>query len=861
MNPVLSIQEGYQLNEINEINEVEAPETFIDESYRTKIFSDSIVQLQLNLDSIHELFKSLISIINYVPCDYQLLYVKNDELCYYTPKSYYGSYFYGNEVLIFIENKIETIFQVFEEIELSKKWKVLKIISQTLEGLQKIIDNYSINSTYKSFVDGLKFIYDNLSQFVSEQKDDLNKPLNLFLQQGLLPKDYFHLLSFYAFSYPKSLIIKILSENYCPRLVLEIFKDHEDEFILHENAYKILFSIATLVTKEDLEWHYNQLQNENKNFNELSINELHLLLKHYRYSLEGFNLLEYFHIPITSDKFNIDPIFLEMNRSKNIFEENLMCEINVYCDLMSYVIWQPCELVHISPVQMYDHLNRFFESPLNPHLFHTDRYINFLTVATAIFSYYKYSKNEEERIERFNTIIEQIKLVLKNCNEIYPNDTEKYKFCWNRLLGELNNSIRNPNYDLGPYYKSLITHPLEEDANKDETLKYYSLLQPYEFLGRRIAYWNRYYQESNFYVDSSNKLKDISHITQRVGTLIYLPNTHNILEINKIIFREGFICQIALGCKKESNLLEIYFLFQGTIENDHSKKRDYFLKGAGYDLWQQEKGNLLLDELIPLINDLNKNGNLQFKLHFIGHSLGGSDAQNALSFLGEAFVASEIDKNLINEINMHTFNSAGVPKDTIDRFNLNFKNYAYKICHLTHSIVKHDLVSKSNDGKLGLHFKESDKVKIIEVSNLGLYYFINNHCDYIYSCTNNILPHRILDHKNEQHNKLIEKYLYGAIYSWTNLGIHLQDIKNSNPYLKAISSLVMFATFSYLNAQLTPISQTIIYSAGSLSQGGVGMLRSAGDNYTRNHMKGAIGEIQEAAYRSWYGSQILEGTG
>lgn len=862
MNPVSAHLSTYASIENSE---VEGENSIVinseEEELQKLIFSDSIVQLQLHQDRFIDLLTLLNSVINYIPCEYQLLYIKENELCYYTPKSYLGAYYYGKDVTEFIENKLHKIIEFYEETNVSEKWKVLKIANLFQLGLKKIITNYLLKNTYQSFVNGLEEIHLKLNSYIEEKIIELNSTLQKHLDLNLEPKNYFQLLNYYCYSYSKSILIEILKKDYGERLTEIIFKDCEDDIILYDNAYKIMFAIATLVTIEDVEWYYYQSYKKSRAFSELSYREINYLLNHFRLSPENLNFMEYFSIPLTHDKYMVDPIYFEINKAQNTFEQNLINEINVYCDLYSYVIWQPCEMIQISPLQIYDQLNKFFENPYNPHLFHTDRYINFLTIATTIFSYSSYCKNEEERRERFDIITEKIKHLIEKSNEIYPNDVEKYKFCWNSLLGQINKILKNPNYDMKPYYKSLITHPLEDDENKQQTLNYYSQLQPFEFLARRIAYWNRYYLESNLYLNDEKNLKDTNYIFQRIGTLIYLPNSKEILKVDKIIYRDGFICQIAISVKPESKYLDVYLLFQGTIENEHSKKRDYFFQGAGYELWKKEKGNLIFDELIPYLDELSRIDNKSFKIHLVGHSLGGSDAQNALSFFGEAFVSAAIEKELIIEINLHTFNSAGVPKDTIDRFNLNFKNFSDTIGELTHSIVKNDIVSKSNAGKIGLDFCKPEKIKLIEISNLGLYYILNNHCEFIYSCTNNILPHRLLNHENIKHSQLIQKYLCGAAYNWTNLGIHLQDIKDSNPYFRTAYSIAIFAICSSISAYLVPFSNVIGGSIGVFSAGGIGVLRSAGDHYTREQMKGAISQIQEAAYQKWYGTQILEGTG
>ena len=846
---------------------------FIEEdplSVTKKIFSQKAEQLHLNLDPILELIKEMDSLIHYKGSDYKILYVADNRLEYYVPRFPYGPYANGEAVIDYIEQKLQKIYNSYHEQPKNSRWRILKIARAIQESLEKISKNYSHRS-YQDFTTKLLEKKDALEQFITEKTFKLNKYVEERLEvfeNGTL----FQMLNCYADSYPTNLVYTLIEKNYGSRLknvILHLFPCDDDR-IFHDIAYKFLFVIATCVNIEDLKWKYSQLVQNRINppsFENLPDQKIEQLLNLFRKAPDGSNLLDYFHIKISLDKFIVDESFLTLNSATTLYEQNLLNEIQVYADIESIALWDKIPHIQMSQLQIYDQLETLLKNPYKSQLFHSDRYISFLTTAATIIAYANTAQsNKEELKERLTLIIKTLEDIVYHADDMYPNEfIEQYKVHWNTLIGKLNDSIHSDDIDFSDYYLQLFAHPFLDDKRKVETLECFHSLQPYEYLARKIAYWNCYYLCNPFHVNEKGELKNPETFSHRIGTLFYClqSNKKTLFEINKIIQREGLVCQIATPIKNnaESNMepTPIKILFQGTIENSLSIKRDACLKGAGYSLWHAEKGNLVLPELNEIIKEIYSKTKTGVNLYFVGHSLGGSEVQNAVSFLAEKMLQRKFDASLINEINVHTFNSAGIPKESINRFNLSIKNFISKIGKISHTVVKNDLVSKTNEGKIGAEFPEQDKVIIMEISNCGAFHFLVNHCDYVHSWTNNILPHKLLTSPEE--GRLRHHYLYGITHSVPDFLNHSYQFIQSNPILQITSGAIIVMVASAFQCHVIPLARGLFLLGGTLSQPGVNMAKNAAEDYSKKQMTDAVSSIQEGIFRKWYGTQILEGTG
>jgi len=352
-----------------------------------------------------------------------------------------------------------------------------------------------------------------------------------------------------------------------------------------------------------------------------------------------------------------------------------------------------------------------------------------------------------------------------------------------------------------------------------------------------------------------------------MGTLFHVSegDSLRLYEVKDIIERDGFVCQISTPFTIKEFIVSkkpipFKITFQGTIDNVLSTNRDPNLDGAGYDLWIKEKADLAIPEIQKRMKLLRENfgDNLTFKLDFIGHSLGGSDAQNAASFLSAPLLTNELDPDWIDSINIHTFNTAGIPTETITRTNTHFREHLNKFGKITHSIVRNDIVSRSCHGKIGAEFPLPDKVSVMEVRHLGAFHILENHCEYIHSLTDNILPHKLLDPKNVCDLPTIHKYLHGITNSYTDFKGHLRDLIKTDPIAQIGSGTILLIGASLLSYQFSIAAQGAVAFCGILKTA-INMAQNQGENYTKSQINESINEISQGIFNNWYGQQILEG--
>lgn len=858
-----------------------------------KEVSEKAIQLHAHIDPIQSYFIEMLPIILYGPAGKSLLYVSNDgthkKLDFYTPKSPIGNYGCSFDVFDYISNKINELNILYDATLKPKKWKVLKLGRKIVKGLETIIKDYGDSNTYKDFQENIEILKKGLIDSIQAKSKELNSEAESFRKQKKEIPPLYEYLSTYADSYPRDLIYQSLEEHYGKRLtdclLSKYIKDPLDttQRLFYDEVYSLLFVIATNVNREDLAWKYKTMTkdaSDARDFDELSTEEVNELLTFFRKSPDGHNLFDYFEIPISLNKNMILNANEIIDTDSSIEEQRRVCETFVYADMESTKLWQTGHITQMSDIQMIDQLNAFLENSFNPELFHSDRYINFLIVAsTAIAFFLSFNdKGVEEREHGMRPLLERLNEIKENASDMYKNAShfiEDYRTQWMTLIGKLKDAMLASDYDFTSYYLSLFAHPLQSLANQKKTLEAHRLLRPYEFLARKVAYWNRYYLTNPNFVDQNGKLKDPDTCAHRVGTLYYLSENRKtrLYEVTDIYTENGMVCQISAPYNleefiKKKQPIPLKVTFQGTIDNSESTGRDHNVReGAGYDLWAKHQEKLalpLLKQRMEAIKDLHKK--CSFDLDFTGHSLGGADAQNAASYLAAELVSRNFNRQWIHKINIHTFNTAGVPFDTIKRFNNNYgkimelekKDKAQKIIGIvSHSVVKHDLVSRSAQAKIGNDFKELDRLFIIEVSNSGVYNIFTNHCDYQFSWTDNILPHKYLEMGCNE----IDRYLKGATNSWEDLKGHTYEIVKSSPITRIFLGSVSFAALAFFGYQLSLIGEGVKLVGGALMSPGISFIASEGQSYTKDQMRGAMWNVYDGFMQSKSGPQVLEGTG
>lgn len=842
-----------------------------------KIFSKEAEQLHAHIDPFQNFYIKLLPLIHYQCSEYTLLYMNQGKLDYYMPKLPFGKYSTGSEVIDYITEIRSTIDSFYSTQEHSHKWKVLKIARKVLPGLERMINNYPDSSSYSEFVKALRDQMELLQSWITESSEVLSSSIDKYIK-SMDNYTLFDLLAKRGDTYPKSKILKLFKYYYGERLAnfaIERFLSEDfggEERISYYQLYGLVFVMAANVKREDLKWKYETEGNNSVPFEKLDKIEIDRLLRHFRCAPNGQNLLDYFEVKISFDKHTLDPFYLDIFPAEDEREQSRLNEISLYADIESTKIWHPGHLILMTNLQMFDQLNEIFSKPYNSQLFHSDRYISFLNVAATCIAYLQsFAGNAEAISANLSVVIEKLEDIADHAHEMYPEGfIERYKTYWLTLIGKLKDARTNPKIDLTKYYLSLFAHPLQSEEQRKETLKLHRSLQSYEFLARKAAYWNWNYQSNSFFLDDKGRMKNPNQLTHRIGTLFSLSNgtEMELFEVNNIIVRDGFCCQICIPYQtlkyaEEGTPIPIKLIFQGTINSPLSTQRDRYFKGAGYELWLQEQTKLVLPELRILMANLRefRKGEKKptFRLDFIGHSLGGSDAQNAASFLSEWLLTRRILEEWIHEINVHTFNTAGVPIETINRFNYNYKPYKEKIGKITHSIVKNDIVSRSAQCKLGVEYEDKSKVEIMEVCNLGVYNIIMNHCNYIHSWTDNILPHKKMCHKLDKHE--IHRYLYGIAHSWADLTIHSDELMKGSPLMRIVVAVATIFGFSLGCSQFRILGESVLFMSSAAFATAMEMIRQAGNNYAQGKVTTSLSTIWEAASSNWGEPQILEGTG
>jgi len=874
-----------------------------------KYFSEAAEQLHAKIDSLEIIYRSLSAIVNYEKSNYTLLYATKEGIDYYMPRMPCGSYSTGNDVIDFIRKKIRLLTDTYTKKPMEERWKVLKISRQLLPGMEKIIEDYSSSSTYQPFKENIYKLKTELESFILDRSIVMNRAISLFILKNR-EYDLYDLLNLCADSYPRYLVYDCIEKCYGKRLAGEVLPKYIENSensrarIYYDELYGLLFAIATNLRSEDLEWKYQQLKCPRvqplpssliqglglvdtdkrkkvlktidyldpatasgfvntqpvKSFTELSPLDINRLVAYFRRAPNGLNLLDYFGIPISLDKSNVISTFLNTS-SASIEQENRINEIYFYADIESTKIWHCDGIIQMSRVQMYDQLSRLFENPREGQLFHTDRYISFLNVAATSIAYLKSCSSPEEVSAKMTPLLDLLNGIVENAHVMYPvKYVEVYKTCWLTLIGKLKDGMKNPEYNFNPYYLNFFTHPLQSSEEQKEVLRCHREFQQREFLSRKAAYWHRHELNSTHYIEASGhfKLPDLSH---REGTLFHLNvgNKMELFRVERIILRDGFVCQLCLPYQikeyaKQNKPLPIKIVFQGTISNPLSIERDKNIAGPGDDLWRSETTTLVIPELKEVMEGVRgKFPTMTFIFDSIGHSLGGADAQNFLSYMGQACLIRDLQEDWIAEINLYTFNAAGVPVDTVKRFNNNFKENSFLIGALMHSLVKNDIVSRGGEAMVGYQLPFTGKLRVIEISNSGVFHVLVNHCDFNHSWTDTILPRKILDPQGDALT-----YLKRSAHSWRDFSNHAKDLISESPFAQVATGCAYIAFAVFFNYQLTLMAEGLMFMGGALLSTGVRIVHLEGDIYTRGQIRDTINDVWKAASHHWVDNQVLE---
>lgn len=800
--------------------------------------------------------EELTPIINYKPTR-ELLYVNNGMLAYRVPMFYYGSYTDGFEVIKYISDELILLTSAYERLDIQSKWRGIRLGEQIIKGLNLISVDYGFGECYKEFRVSLQSEIESISEIVDKEKVNLNRSLNSF--KGV--NEACNLVDLYALpaeSYPLNMILEIILERYGIRLrnvVLNKYLKSErvgniqNDTIPKEELRDIIICIATNVNLLDIMQKYQEILDTKKDFNQLTDIEIDKALSFYRKTSDGRSLIGYFSIPISSKDFTVTENYLKSNPQSTLNGFNQLYETFVLADIESVRMWHDETWCYMPRLEMFDCLQTFFNTPLRSigQVFHTDRYLSFLTAAATIIAYIEDCKEQNDELSvKINPLIYFIEDITTHCSDIYQQGfMEKYKELWLTLITHLKSVVNDSSYSLKAYYISLFAHPLQNSKQKKKALEVHQLLQGSEFLARKVAYWNRYYLSSKIHLESIERagFEDI-----RSGTLFHLPESGKqvLYEINSVIMESGFVCQMALpiSIHLSANMerVPVKIIFQGTIGTEESILRDKNPIGPGYGLWKNKGFELIENSLQSIQRKIRRlQPKAKLDIEFVGHSLGGADAQNAASVFLEKVNKKASILTGINSIVVHTFNSAGIPEESAKLFNFSCLQLGLENIKIRHSLVQDDIVEDSGQAKLGHLFPFENKVDLMEISNLGVYHAAANHCFYGHALTKTVVPHKILDQSKDA--KAIHAYLIGGTHSWKDLRTHTHDIIERRPSL-----MIAYSSLSLVSTAFKSV-YNMGFSSHHVPSVSLSML---------NDEREAVVNIWEAIKKVWEGKQILE---
>lgn len=135
-------------------------------------------------------------------------------------------------------------------------------------------------------------------------------------------------------------------------------------------------------------------------------------------------------------------------------------------------------------------------------------------------------------------------------------------------------------------------------------------------------------------------------------------------EVKRVETKHSDLIPVILIPKQSETLpVEIKVLCQGTVSGAGWGRNFTGIGGAGYDSFKDSEA-MIVEQLAWEMNKFKEQG-IPVKLSFIGHSLGGSDAQNTMVSVMEAMERHDISN--VTELELAVFNSAGVPDAVAQR--------------------------------------------------------------------------------------------------------------------------------------------------------------------------------------------------
>lgn len=862
---------SFEINHINPVIQVPEENNPLSTSEFLKAISDEAEQLHAKIDPLVQFREEFREIIHYKSSS-KNLYMNNGKLDYYQPKSIIGPYSSGIEVAKYFKSRIAAIKNFYNLQPKKHKWRVLKICNSIINGFNEIVKDYN-KASYQSFRGEIYTIIQDLETFILTKNEELNTDFEEHHQNNKNKiYDIFQLIEFYAADYPKEVVTTSLSKYYGERLthfVLNRFMPKQYSTISFNELYQLIFTIATCVQPIDLMWKYKQEEPFGPNFDSLSDLEYKNLLHHFRTSTQGMNLLDYFAIKIELHKFTVDETYLSTYPPESTEEEARINEILVYADMESSKIWHPRQVILMSDVQRYDQLCTLFNDPFNPTLFHPDKYFSFLNVAATCIATLQSCKGNLEAIRmNMNPIINLLEKIHKKCHKIYPPQCYTlYQNHWTTLLGRLKKSLTTPDINLTSYYLSLFTHPFRSKQERLEALDHRAKRQPDEFLSRKVAYWNRYYLESKSFTNKQGELLDKGQLNHRKGSLFLLSNGKKmeVYQIAELIWKEGLLCQIAipLHFKKiaeEKKAIPLKVIFQGTIDNPLYYQHNKNIPGPGEDIWIRQQTGLVIPEIkkqMALIRSDYLDGyQPTFSVTTVGHSLGGAWTQLFLSYLFSAFELNELSPDWIKYISGHTFNTAGISTNTKERFNGLSSLYPQKNKLYTHSIEKNDLVPLSGQCKIGVDFFKPEIIIFFMQINSHPHNVMKNHCDYLFSWTDNILPMYLLKPKRDQ--ETINKYFSGIGLGWRHLVWHAKHLIDQHPITKTAFTALSIVSLVFGNYFLILAGESALLMGGAAFKIITSTLTETSNSYAKQEITSSASSLYNLAIANWKSFQLLE---
>jgi hypothetical protein len=798
--------------------------------------------------------------------DYQttrkLLYVKDSALEEYFPLCPIGPYTYADEVVKCIDSQIFSLIAYIDQLGDTDKWIALRLASEVINGLTVMIEDYSHSHTYQAFMEQLTITKNFLAKSINKISLKLNESIESLTEQQT-NYSIFDLWELPAESYPQKLLNDCVEWFQHSTLIQSFLIKNADGRVPKEALRDEIIAVATTVTKQDVDQILIQ-----QGLYDVPIEKWNNTLQEFRHSPSGQSFIEYFQLPISYDKFEIDDSALDQRPYLKSASPQGQCETAVLTDIEAAQLWDSKRQVYMSKTEMYDQLNTLFQNPYEPQLFHTDKYLSFLTVAATSLAYLESCQRQPDEIQhKIQPLIFLLEDITDHAHKMYPKKyVETYKSEWLTLIAQLKMALQNADVDCSSYYIGLFAHPDQNGLLKKKALATHTALQPSEYLARKVGYWNQYYLTDPAFIDDKGRLNDTDTISNRIGTIFPLSVDQEIIPytIKKLQIYDGYVCQICMPLFfDETKPIPIKIVYQGTIPNRQSEKRDTNPIGPGYGLWK-ENGTSLLKELIELIEETSAtlDDTHSYAIEFCGHSLGASDAQNGAATFSNLLVNDSALKDVIHQVDVHTFNPAGIPESSSNQFYTNMVAVKEKLGKIRHSMVKNDVVEISAQNKLGANFTDFSHLEIMEISNLGVYHIVTNHCLYAHSATDTILPHKLLDPKNDEDAHAIHSYLFGITHGWKDLTNHAHDMIENSPITKIAFNSLYLVGIVFGIGQIKKIEERIASHVTSpLIHRGIEKVEDKETSYLNKHVREAIQNIWQAFNLRWKGTQILEGTG